>query len=139
MNKITRNISKLIGIPLAVFCGVLAISVFIGGILEQEENAWGIFLLLSLACITCIFCILLACSLKFENALYKSVFGVALSQLENALRKSVSAGTLRSCQSVFADAIRLGGKQMLCDIIKWTIIIIIAAIIFSATYKITVS
>jgi len=38
-----------------------------------------------------------------------------------------------------ADALRLGGKQMLCDIIKWTIIIIIAAIVFAIAYKIAVS
>jgi hypothetical protein len=42
-------------------------------------------------------------------------------------------------KSVFADAIRFGGKQMLCDIIKWTIIVIISAIVFSVTYKIIVS
>src|SRR4030042_3782843 len=38
-----------------------------------------------------------------------------------------------------ADALRLGGKQMLCDIIKWTIIIIIAAVVFTIAYKIAVS
>jgi len=37
-----------------------------------------------------------------------------------------------------ADALHLGGKQMLCDIIKWTIIIIIAAVVFVIAYKIAV-
>lgn len=34
------------------------------------------------------------------------------------------------------DALYAGGKQMLCDIIKWTIIIIIAAAVFTVAYKI---
>ncbi len=34
------------------------------------------------------------------------------------------------------ESLRLGGKQMLCDIIKWTIIIIIAAIVFTIVYNI---
>jgi len=34
------------------------------------------------------------------------------------------------------DALYSGGKQMLCDIIKWTIVIIIAAIVFTIAYKI---
>jgi len=38
--------------------------------------------------------------------------------------------------SYIAEAFRYGGKQMLCDIIKWTIIIIIAAIVFGITYRI---
>jgi hypothetical protein len=38
-----------------------------------------------------------------------------------------------------ADAFRLGGKQMLCDIIKWTIIIVIVAIVFTIAYKIAIS
>ena len=35
-----------------------------------------------------------------------------------------------------AEPFRYGGKQMLCDIIKWTIIIIIAAVVFGITYRI---
>lgn len=35
-----------------------------------------------------------------------------------------------------AEAFRYGGKQMLCDIIKWTIIIIIAAVVFGIAYRI---
>lgn len=35
-----------------------------------------------------------------------------------------------------AETFRYGGKQMLCVIIKWTIIIIIAAIVFGITYRI---
>lgn len=46
---------------------------------------------------------------------------------------------IRKPVSYTADALRCGGKQMLCDIIKWTIIIIIAAIIFTIAYKIAVS
>jgi len=34
------------------------------------------------------------------------------------------------------EALRDNGKQMLCDIIKWTIIIIIAAIVFLIVHKI---
>ena len=45
----------------------------------------------------------------------------------NSTRKTVSYVT---------DALRYGGKQMLCDIIKWTIIIIIAAIAFLIVHHI---
>ncbi len=43
---------------------------------------------------------------------------------------------IRKIVSYTTDALRLGGKQMLCDIIKWTIIIIIAAIVFLIVYYI---
>lgn len=39
-------------------------------------------------------------------------------------------------RSYIAEAFRYGGKQMLCDIMKWTIIIIIAAIVFGIAYRI---
>jgi hypothetical protein len=45
----------------------------------------------------------------------------------SAIRKPVSYTT---------DALHCGGKQMLCDIIKWTIIIIIAAIVFLIVHHI---
>ncbi len=38
--------------------------------------------------------------------------------------------------SYIAESFRYGGKQMLSDIIKWTIIIIIAAIVFGIAYRI---
>jgi uncharacterized membrane protein len=38
--------------------------------------------------------------------------------------------------SYIMDALHSGGKQMLCDIIKWTVIIIIAAVVFTIAYKI---
>jgi hypothetical protein len=43
---------------------------------------------------------------------------------------------LRKSRSYVAEALRLGGKQMLCDIIKWTIIIIVAAIVFLIVHHI---
>jgi hypothetical protein len=43
---------------------------------------------------------------------------------------------LHKSKSYAVEALRLGGKQMLCDIIKWTIIIIIAAIVFLIVYYI---
>lgn len=43
---------------------------------------------------------------------------------------------IRKIVSYTTDALRLGGKQMLCDIIKWTIIIIIAAIVFLIVHHI---
>ena len=46
---------------------------------------------------------------------------------------------LRKSKCYIADALRLGGKQMLCDIIKWTIILIIAAIVFTTVYRIAIS
>jgi hypothetical protein len=39
-------------------------------------------------------------------------------------------------RSYIVEALRYGGKKMLCDIMKWTIIIIIAAIVFGITYRI---
>jgi hypothetical protein len=38
--------------------------------------------------------------------------------------------------SYTTDALHCGGKQMLCDIIKWTIIIIVAAIVFLIVHHI---
>ena len=46
------------------------------------------------------------------------------------------ATALRESKSYAVEALRLGGKQMLCDIIKWTIIIIIAAIVFLIVHHI---
>lgn len=46
---------------------------------------------------------------------------------------------IRKSKSYIAESLHLGGKQMLCDIIKWTIIIIIAAVVFTIAYKIAVS
>jgi hypothetical protein len=43
---------------------------------------------------------------------------------------------LSKSMSYIAEALRLGGKQMLCDIIKWTIIIIITAIVFLIVHHI---
>jgi thiosulfate reductase cytochrome b subunit len=43
---------------------------------------------------------------------------------------------LSKSKSYIAEALRLGGKQMLCDIIKWTIIIIIVAIVFLIVHHI---
>ena len=111
MNKMKRNILQVIGVPLALICGLLAISSFICGVLEGDGGAWSVFFFCFIGCIIGIFCVLLTYSIRLENALRKSFF---------------------------ADAIILGGKQMLYDIIKWTIIIIIAAIVFSVTYKIIV-
>jgi hypothetical protein len=42
----------------------------------------------------------------------------------------------RKIMSYTTDALHCGGKQMLCDIIKWTIIIIIAAIVFLIVHHI---
>ncbi|MGB7581393.1 MAG: hypothetical protein WBL85_02955 [Sedimentisphaerales bacterium] len=43
---------------------------------------------------------------------------------------------LHKSKSYAVEALRLAGKQMLCDIIKWTVIIIIAAIVFLIVYHI---
>ena len=110
MNKITRNIVFGIGVALVGVCGFFSIVCFVCGILEGDEGAWPIFLLFSLGCII-------------------GVFMMFPFRFANALRKP---------KCYIADALRLGGKQMLCDIIKWTIIIIIAAIVFVVAYKIAV-
>lgn len=111
MNKIVRNVVFGIGVALALVCGFFAIVCFVCGILDGDEGAWPIFLLFSLGCIIGVF---MMRPFRFANALCKS-------------------------KCYIADALRLGGKQMLCDIIKWTIIIIIAAIVFAVAYKIAVS
>jgi hypothetical protein len=43
---------------------------------------------------------------------------------------------LNKSRSYIAEALRFGSKQMLCDIIKWAVIIIIAAIVFLIVYHI---
>ncbi len=43
---------------------------------------------------------------------------------------------LHKFKSYAVEALRLGGKQMLCDIIKWTVIIIVAAIVFLIVHHI---
>ena len=43
---------------------------------------------------------------------------------------------LRKLVSYIAEGFRYGGKQMFSDILKWTIIIVIAAVVFVIAYKV---
>ena len=109
MNRIKRYVVFGIGVVLALYCGALAIVCFFCGVLEGEEGSWLVFFLFAVGCAIGVF---LTCPLQFTNALRNSCI---------------------------AEALHLGGRQMLCDIIKWTIIIIIAAIVFTIAYKIAIS
>ena len=111
MNKIARNVGFGISLAVALVCGYFATLCFLYGVLEGDKGSSILFILLFLGCIAGVF---LTSPHRFANS-------------------------LRKCNSYITDALRSGGKQMLCDIIKWTIIVIIAAIVFAVVYRIAVS
>jgi len=103
-----RRITQYVVVALALLCAFLAIWVFFCGVVEGDPGSWSVFLGFAVGCIF---------------LLYIS-FHCGLSDV------------FHSTRSYIAEAFRYGGKQMLCDIIKWTIIIIIAAVVFGITYRI---
>lgn len=113
MNKTKRNVEFRILVALTSFvCWFFAISYFILGVLEGDEGSWIISLLFSIGGTVGVFFV--TCPLRFANALRKS-------------------------KSYITESLHSGGKQMLCDIIKWTVIIIIAAIVFTIAYRIAIT
>jgi len=115
MNKIVRNVVFGIGVTLILVFGYVAIYAFFCGIADEDPEIWLIF---------------------FVSAIV--YFGVGCFYFSICFPPRI-ATVLRNSVSYIRESLHLGGKQMLCDIIKWTIIIIIAAIVFAVAYKIAVS
>jgi hypothetical protein len=114
MDKIIRNVVFGIGIALIVVCGYVSIYAFFCGMADEDSESW----------VVC-----------FGSAV---VFGVGCFYFFICFPPRIAIA-LCKCKSYIADTLRLGGKQMLCDIIKWTIICIIAAIIFTIAYRVAIS
>jgi hypothetical protein len=114
MDKVTRNSVFGIGVALTLVCGYFAIYAFFCAILDEDPESWGIFL--------------------------GSVvgFGVGCFYFFVCFPPRI-ATILHNFITYVVQALRSGGKQILCDIIKWTIIIIIAAIVFTIAYRIAIS
>ncbi|MGB7582280.1 MAG: hypothetical protein WBL85_07545 [Sedimentisphaerales bacterium] len=111
--KTIRVIAIAISIVLALFCGFISILAFYHGVVDPDRDTWSIFFVFALGFIGT---------------------GGFLLYVYYKPPKIVAA--LHKSKSYAVEALRLGGKQMLCDIIKWTIIIIVAAVVFLIVHHI---
>ena len=112
--KVIRVIAIAFTIVLTLVCGFISILAFYDGVFNRYSGSdtWSVFFVFSLGFIgSGGFLLYVRGPHKFATA-------------------------LRESKSYAVEALRLGGKQMLCDIIKWTIIIIIAAIVFLIVHHI---
>lgn len=76
------------------------------------------------------------CSEEIQDEAVKCRFCGEFLNKGDKLKTKWYYTTSAKVTSYIADCFRYSGKQMLSDIIKWTIIIIIAAIVFTISYKI---